>query len=149
MLVIPTTAERQRILKEQQNNDRLGTFTATLEVSPFDFKADVAYLHYDDPKRYNLLADIDTPEHFYSFGMFIPRNAEEGTIRVSTNPYSETTVYVAYLAAVDGGLKFFIGASGFVNYQYFPAERRIQGQFEYRDVLGKTFKGAFNVHEES
>ncbi|CAI8709191.1 putative Lectin_legB domain-containing protein [Pseudomonas sp. IT-P12] len=148
MLVIPTIAERQN-LKKQLNNNRLGTFTATLEVTPFDFRADVAHLHYDDLKRYNIQAYIDTPDHLYSFGMFIPRNAEEGTIRVSTNPYSETTVYVAYLAAVDGGLKYFIGASGFVNYQYFPAERRIQGQFEYRDVLGKTFKGAFNVHEES
>ncbi|MBZ9784247.1 hypothetical protein K9857_22180 [Pseudomonas sp. REP124] len=148
MLIIPTTAERKNLANKLTQTNRLGSFTATLEVEPFDYKAQFGYLRLDDLKKYNIQAYIDSPERMFNFAIFLPRGAVEGTVRVSTNPYSDTTAYAVYLAAFDGGIKFFIGSSGFVKYKYYPAEARIEGDFEYRCVLGKIFKGSFNVNEE-
>jgi hypothetical protein len=147
MLIIPTTAQREHLKEQLTKSKRLGTFTATLQVEPFEYVTDNGYLNNEDPKRYSINSYIDLPERIHKFDIFIPRNAQEGLVRVSTNPISETTAYAVYFSAVDGGLKLFIGSKGFVTYKYDPSERRIEGEFEYDDVLGKTFKGAFNVNE--
>lgn len=147
MIEFPSPKQIKAIKKQQMSSTIASSFTATLELPPKNFVAQSTF--YTPPegvtKVFGVTGDIELPESLFRLSLQIPYGGEEGTSRVSTNPLDYSTVYAVYLAVEDGWPRFYIGRSGFVQYRYYPNEKRIEGSFEYVCVLNHNFKGQFNI----
>jgi hypothetical protein len=136
-------------LRQQSGNTaKRGTFNAVLEVEPKNFVPDQVALLEDDGKTYTIQAAIDRENLLVSFVFNIPRDKLQGESYISPNPLDKTTTYVVMMVATSEAVVVYIGQTGFVQFNYLPGERRIEGDFDFRCLKGKKFTGSFNVYEE-
>jgi hypothetical protein len=146
MFEFPTAKQMKAVGERSAHSEKRGVFRAELEVEPKNFIPDYVN-HSADGQTYVVQAIIDREDLLISFVINIPRDTEQGICYVNPNPLDKKTVYAVMLSVASDSVKLYIGGSGFVKFKYSSSERRIEGEFEYICLQGKTFKGDFDVYE--